>query len=144
MRIATLFVISIMVTACAATGERERAVAFEPDPALPSERCIPSGGIANTEVLDSQNILFYMRGGRTFRNFLPRRCPGLQRREAFSYRTSVGELCRADTITVLETSGFGPRSGATCPLGNYYPMTEPEVDALKLEIRRIKELGLDR
>lgn len=129
---------------CAANPDgRDEILAFEPDPALPFENCISASRIDNTKVLDQQNILFFMRGGEIYRNFLPRRCPGLDHREAFSYRSTASQLCAIDVITVLETSGFGPRPGANCGLGNFYPISELEAEALQLEIERIKEFGLD-
>ena len=137
-------VLSLLMAACASNPDgRDEILAFEPDPSLPFESCISVGRIDRTKVLDQQNILFYMRGGQIYRNFLPRRCPGLDRREAFSYRSSASQLCAIDVITVLETSGFGPRQGASCGLGNFYPVSEIEVEALELEIERIKEFGLD-
>ena len=134
---------SMAVLGACAVEPRDRVVAFEPDPNLPFDRCVSAGGIESTEVLDDQNILFHMRGGRTYRNFLPRRCPGLSRRP-FSYQTRGAQLCSVDVITVLENvGGIGPRPGATCSLGGFYPVTDAEVDAIKLEIERIRELGLN-
>lgn len=144
MRILSILIGVSVLSACAGYDPNERMVAFEPDPNIPFDRCIPAGGIRSTEVLDNQNILFRMRGGQIYRNFMPRRCPGLQRRGAFSYRSRGAELCSVDTITVLENVGIGPRQGATCALGGFYPLTEPEAEAIKLEIERIRELGLDR
>ena len=134
----------LLLPACAGYDPNERMVAFEPDPNLPFDRCISAGQIEHSEVLDNQNILFHMRGDRIYRNFMPRRCPGLYRRGAFTYHSRSGQLCSVDTITVLENVGLGPRQGAVCPLGGFYPVTEAEADAIKLEIQRIRELGLDR
>lgn len=140
-RIGACLASAVILCACA-TEPRDRVVAFEPDPNLPFDRCVSVGGIDRTEVLDDQNILFRMRGGRVYRNFLPRRCPGLAR-NAFSYRARGSQLCSVDVITVLENVGIGARQGATCSLGGFYPVTAAEVDAIKLEIERIRELGLN-
>ena len=139
---AGVWVLSAMFLCACATEPRDRVVAFEPDPNIPFDRCVSVGGIESTDVLDDQNILFRMRGGQTYRNFLPRRCPGLTR-GAFSYRARGSQLCSVDVITVLENVGLGPRQGATCSLGGFYPVTPAEVDAIKLEIERIRELGLN-
>ena len=133
----------LVLGACAGMEERERVVAFQPDPSLPFDRCVPLTRIDRTEVLDEQNVLFYMRGGGIFRNWLPRRCPGLNDRDAFSYRTTLGKLCDSDTITVIDPMGMGSIQGASCRLGGFYPTSELEADALKNEIERIRELGID-
>lgn len=129
--------------ACAGTPA-EHVVVFEPDPNLAFDRCVTVSRIANTDVLDDQNILFEMRGGDLYRNFLTSRCPGLRIRDAFSYQSRTGSLCRGDLIEVLENVGIGPQVGAPCQLGGFYPMTTEEAEALEAEIERVRELGLDR
>lgn len=135
--------VPLVLGACAGGEERDRVIAYQPDPSQPFDRCVPLTRIDRTEVLDEQNILFYMRGGGIFRNWLPRRCPGLNDRDAFSYRTTLGKLCDSDTITVIDPTGIGTIQGASCRLGGFYPTTELEADALKNEIKRIRELGLE-
>jgi hypothetical protein len=82
--------------------------------------CIQIGRIAGTRVHDDFTIDFEMTGGNVYRNTLPGRCPGLGFDERFGYRVSTGDLCRLDTITVLQ-SGAGTQ-GATCALGQFVPV----------------------
>lgn len=140
----TTTILSLLLVACAADGsKRDEVVAFQPDPSQPFERCVSISRIARTDVLDHQNVIFYMRGGQIFRNWLPRRCAGLNNRDPFSYRTTISQLCNSDTITILDAAAFGSLQGASCGLGGFYPVTKPEVEALETEIKRIRELGID-
>lgn len=94
--------------------------------------CISVSRIDQTEILDDNTILFYMRGDEIYRNHLPRRCPGLERNERFSYRTSTSRLCDIDTVTVLEQWGARLQSGFTCALGMFHPITAEEAEELEL------------
>lgn len=143
MRKGLLLLLVTGLGACAQQDPNDRVV-FEPDPTLPSDSCISVSQIRSTEVLDNQNILFRMRGGQVYRNFMQRRCPGLGLRDAFSYRPRSSQLCNVDVITVLEDVGLGQNQGANCALGDFYPMTEEEAAALKDEIERARDLGLTR
>ena len=84
-----------------------------------------------------------MKGNEIYRNVLPRRCFGLQRNDAFSYRSNARQLCNVDLITVLQPFGGGLEQGATCRLGLFYLVNEAEVEAIKLEMERKRELGLN-
>ena len=42
------------------------------------ERCVSLHRIRSTDVIDDQNILFNMKGGKIYRNHLPRKCHGLK------------------------------------------------------------------
>ena len=93
--------------------------------------CLSVSRIDKTKAIDDQNIIFYARGNRAYRNHLPRKCPGLERENRFAYRTSVGRLCSTDTITVLEQFGVGFRNGFTCRLGEFVPLSPAEVEELE-------------
>jgi hypothetical protein len=93
--------------------------------------CVDLMRIDHTQVVDEQNILFYMRNGSVYLNRLSHRAPGLDRNRPFMYRTSIGRLCNHDTITVLETWGFGFTQGASSALGRFVLTDEAGVDALK-------------
>ena len=95
------------------------------------ERCIDIRRISHTDVVDENNILFYMRGGVIYRNALPHKCRSLKHDRAFMYRTSTSRLCDVDIITALYDYGFGFTPGASCGLGKFYPITEEEAKALK-------------
>lgn len=96
------------VTAAAATG--------------PEQMCVPIQNIRSTQVRDDQTIDFTMRDGSVLRNTLPGRCPQLGFERAFSYTTSIPQLCSVDIITVLVQAG-GVRQGASCGLGKFTPIT---------------------
>lgn len=98
-----------------------------------AEECIDTRRVQRTDIIDNQNILFYMRGGEIYRNYLPNRCSSLRRGTTFSYRTTISRLCDIDVITVLYSQGSGLSRGASCGLGKFHPITEDEVQALKGE-----------
>jgi hypothetical protein len=102
--------------------------------------CVQTQSISRTEILDDQTILFFMRGKNVaYRNYLPRKCPGLKRWDRFGYSVTAGRLCSIDLITVLERSGSsfstlgGFQPGFTCQLGDFVPMSPEEIVSLKDE-----------
>ena len=98
------------------------------------EDCVIVSTISRTEVVDDRTILFFMRGKKVYRNYLPRTCPGLQREERFMYTANGNRLCAIDTITVLQLDGIGGLNpGFTCRLGDFHPITRDEVEALRIE-----------
>jgi hypothetical protein len=90
--------------------------------------CISIASIDDTEVIDDRTVLFFMRGESVYRNYLAKTCPGLDQQDGFSYRTTSGRLCKADTITVLERAPGRPSTGFTCALGEFRPMSTEDVD----------------
>jgi hypothetical protein len=109
-----------------AADEDEDAAALDRTP----RDCIGTNRIRSTEVIDDQTIVFEMRGGLYYSNILERECPGLANHDRFQYRTTGGQLCDIDTITVLEQWGGSFRSGFTCQLGGFHPITELEAEDL--------------
>ena len=88
-----------------------------------TRQCIPLIQIDRSDVVDDQNILFHMRGGKTYLNTLPYRCPRLGFEESFSYRTSLNQLCNVDIITVFDATGF---HGPSCGLGDFKEVVKKE------------------
>jgi hypothetical protein len=80
--------------------------------------CLPLVQIQSTNVVDEQTIDFRLRDGSVWRNRLPRSCPGLGFDRAFSYSTSISQLCNVDLIRVIVQSNPGIM-GATCGLGKF-------------------------
>jgi hypothetical protein len=80
--------------------------------------CVTLSQIDHTRVRDDRTIDFYMKGGRVYRNRLPQECPNLGFEEAFTYKTSLNQLCSVDIITVLQRGG-GNMTGASCGLGSF-------------------------
>lgn len=93
-------------------------------------RCVSLSSIDRTAVVDDRTLLFYMKDGSVFENRLRATCLGLARNDRFSYRTSQGQLCAADTINVLQEGGFGLIETAACPLGPFSPTTAEDAEAL--------------
>lgn len=96
--------------------------------------CIGLSSIRRTEIIDDKNIAFFMRNGDVYLNRLDRACVGLRRDQPFSYRTSIGQLCNVDVITVLEDYGLGLTRGAACGLGMFEPSDKETLEALKARI----------
>ena len=71
---------------------------------------------------DDSTIDFYMRGSKIYRNTLPNSCPQLGFEEAFSYATSLSQLCSVDIITVLTARRRPACRGASCGLGQFQPV----------------------
>ena len=93
--------------------------------------CLVLASVDRTHVLDDQTILFYMRGDRAYRNYLPRKCLGLERQDRFMYETRGGRLCSIDTITVLEQWGARLERGMTCRLGEFHPLSPEDIEDLE-------------
>jgi hypothetical protein len=106
--------------------DAESADAFDRTP----EDCVSTPNIDRTHAIDDQTILFFMRGKKVYRNYLPRKCPNLERQNRIMYKTHGARLCDVDTITVLEQWGARLTPGFTCPLGPFHPITQEEVEDL--------------
>jgi hypothetical protein len=119
----------------AATAGGQEDAAFDRTP----RDCVVTQSIDKTDAVDDQNILFYMRGNKVYRNHLPRKCPGLERENRIGYETHSSRLCAIDTITVLEDFGVGLRPGFTCRLGEFVPLSPAEIE--ELEFREDGEAG---
>ena len=81
------------------------------------ESCLPLSRIRETRVLDSQHILFELKGQETYLNKLPNQCSSLGLHKAFSYSTSLNKLCHQDIITVFDSSS--PVANQSCGLGMF-------------------------
>ena len=92
-----------------------------------TETCLGLSRIRNTDVLDDQHILFFMRGGDVYLSKLPYKCSRLGFEESFTYSTSLTKLCDKDIITVLDTGG-GPSIGPSCGLGTFEKLVEKTED----------------
>jgi hypothetical protein len=120
--IATTLALGSGAADAASRSERRAAALAAAVPAGKAESCIPINQIRNTRVRSDGVIDFFMRGRKVYRNTLPSSCPQLGFDEAFSYSTSLSQLCSSDIITVLHTGG-GLSRGASCGLGEFQPVT---------------------
>ena len=97
----------------------------EVPPATPDgkpQSCIPISGIRESKVRDDRTIDFFMGGRRVYRNVLPQSCPSLGFEKAFSYETSLNQLCSTDIITVFR-QGMPRMRGPSCGLGQFQSVT---------------------
>lgn len=93
-----------------------------------AQNCVGLRQIRESVVKSDQVIDFVMLNGDILRNTLPNKCPSLGFEKAFSYATSLSQLCSTDIITVIQQGG-GIRRGASCGLGQFVPITKEAADA---------------
>jgi hypothetical protein len=96
------------------------AAAQSEAPAAPPEvrSCLPLSQLRSNTVVDGQTIDFQLRDGSVWRNRLPRSCPTLAFNQAFSYSTTIPQLCNVDIIRVIVQGNPGI-VGASCGLGKF-------------------------
>jgi hypothetical protein len=88
----------------------------------PDEACIPLAQFSQTVVRDNRTIDFLTTSRRGWRNVLSSDCPGLGSERAFSFNTSLSQLCSTDIIRVVQHYGGGLQPGAACGLGRFTPI----------------------
>ena len=117
-----MILIALAVAAGAAPGAaRDRGHVPEATPTGKPESCVTTSRIRATHVRNDRVIDFEMQGGQVYRNTLPFACSGLSFERSFAYKTSIGELCSVDTISVFRSGGMG--QGPSCGLGEFQPIT---------------------
>ncbi|MFN3818119.1 hypothetical protein [Blastomonas sp.] len=84
--------------------------------------CINLSQIRSSQVRDDRTIDFILNNGQVYRNELPYQCGGLGFERAFTYSTSLTQLCNVDIITVLQNFGGTLNRGASCGLGEFTPV----------------------
>lgn len=92
------------------------------------ETCIRTQAIRQSRVRSDQVIDFEMAGGRVFRSTLPNRCPRLGFEEAFTYSTSINQLCKQTIIRVITPVAGQLDTGPSCGLGEFVPVEYIEED----------------
>jgi len=124
---------SLLVPVIPAIGATESSAQSDADSdeLLQLETCIQTARIRRTYIVDDRTIIFYMNQKKIYVNNLPHRCAGLLSAGAFSYRTSISELCNVDTIKVLWSTGSRIKFGPTCGLGKFRPVTEEEAAMIR-------------
>ncbi len=104
-----------------------------------SQRCINSRTIRRTNVVDDSNIVFQMRGSKTYLNTLLKPCKGLSDERRFTYGSYTRSLCEFDQIRILKDSSFGAYEGRACKLGRFRPLTQDDVAYLFEQRQRVPE-----
>ncbi len=126
IRTSVLLAAAIAAASCAPVDPESRAdpaLAGPPVKVVGEERsCIMRSQIRNSRVRSDQVIDFEMRGGKVYRSVLPNKCPRLGFEEAFSYNTSINQLCNTEIIYVIQNFGGQIQRGAGCGLGRFVPV----------------------
>jgi len=90
-----------------------------PAPAAPETRqCLQLSALRSTNVVNSRAIDFTMRDGSVWRSNLRYACPQLGTERAFSYSTSIAQLCAQDIIQVIQPMASN-LNGARCGLAAF-------------------------
>ena len=103
-------------------------------------RCINTGSILQTRVIDDGHVVFMMRRNEMYLNTLRSRCGGLSRNGRFSYRLQTRSLCELETITVIESGTFGNPFGRSCTLGMFKPVTMEDLTTQFAPVIRQRQL----
>ena len=120
-KLITLAGLALLASCTPATGPTAAAIApASPVPVVAARSCVSLSAISEARVIDDSTIDFHMRDGTVLKNTLPHSCPSLGFEKAFTYATSLSQLCSVDIISVIQQSG-GPQIGASCGLGKFVP-----------------------
>ncbi len=87
-----------------------------------AESCVQIAQLRESRIRDDWTIDFIRSGNRAWRNTLPQRCNGLRSEDAFTYETSLSQLCSTDIVYVLQRTGGTLQRGAGCGLGKFVPV----------------------
>lgn len=102
-----------------------------PDRDAPAaQNCISLNAVTNRYAEDERTIRFDLIGGRTWRNVLPGRCPGLRQSSrgfgALAFEVQGGQLCRGDRVRVVDSaSPRGLANSIPCLLGTFVESPSP-------------------
>jgi hypothetical protein len=101
------------------SGERTAhgAAAANVRPVGEPRDCLSLSMVRDSRVI-SDRIIDFHAGGKIYRNELPFACPSLGSERAFTFSTSLSQLCSSDTIRVIHQGG-GSWLGASCGLGKF-------------------------
>lgn len=111
-------------------------------------RCLSETQYSGFRALDDKHMLFTGRAGKRWVNVLRQRCYDLRYGEVLRIRSfSSSRICDADRFAVDEWFEWPWYSrwpwhwgawstGMTCTLGDFYPVTEGQVEEIEAVIRR--------
>lgn len=119
----SLAITSLAVAGCSQEDPSKRpAVAPKAEVVGTAESCVQLSQIRETRIRDDWTIDFIGNGDRVWRNTLTSRCPGLKSENAFTYETSLSQLCNVDIVYVLQNFGGRLQRGPGCGLGQFVPV----------------------
>ncbi len=120
-----LALLPLAIAGCTATEKPAEPAAAPQSASAAAKDCLSIATIRESRVIDDQTIDFITTGGKIYRNTLPHKCSSLGFEKAFTYATSLSQLCSTDIITVLHSTGGSMMRGASCGLGKFVPYTPP-------------------
>ncbi len=89
-----------------------------------TETCLRAAAIRSTKILNDHQILFEMRGGRTYLN--DAKCVGLRKNSVLSYRIDAGQVCTTTVVNLFD-NGVGLMPGGSCFLSPWEELA-PKTD----------------
>ena len=140
-----------VLAGCATTQEEQQrqeekaaaveAILTEASEFSEAQRCLRPNDFRSIRILDDQHIVFEGRHGKMWLNTLPMRCPGLRRGSVLGIErlSGISSFCRMDSFAIYDWVDWpwyrrwpwdwagGPR----CALGDFQPVNEIQVKALK-------------
>lgn len=102
-------------------AERALADALKGRVAGEPTNCISTTIGDGPQIIDSRTLI-YRQGSRVWRNDLDGGCPGLDPNDTLIIERHGSQLCKLDTIRVLQPGSSIP--GPTCWLGKFTPYTK--------------------
>ena len=111
----------VMLAVAAPSSARDRDTVPAATPTGPARDCVPIRSLGSSEVRNDRVIDFMTSARKGYRVTLQYACPGLGFERAFSYATSLSQLCKQDIITVIRTGGGGI-AGPSCGLAEFQPI----------------------
>lgn len=93
--------------------------------ATAAQSCLDVSAIRSRRAESGSSVLFAMLDGKTYRNNLGGRCPGLSRANnarTLAVESEGGRICRGDRITVVDHRG----PGVPCVLGTFELVEPPQ------------------
>ena len=100
----THFKLCLAAVALAAAGFTTVAFAAQGDAVGDTQTCLDLGRIDSSPVIDSKTILIKMKGPKAFKRIdLAAPC-GLDSMRPFAHSTTTNQLCKQDTLTVVDGS----------------------------------------
>lgn len=114
-------VLLVALAVAAPSSARDRNTVPEATPTGPAVDCVALNRLGDSEVRNDRVIDFMTTARKGYRVTLPQACPGLGFERAFSYATSLSQLCKQDIITVFQ-QGSARMPGASCGLAEFQPI----------------------
>jgi hypothetical protein len=125
----TLSTLPLVMGACTSDADNppRSAAASAATPAAeaigPALDCLPLTQFNNSRIRDDRTIDFIGgAGNKVWRVTLPNRCAGLKAANAFTYETSLSQLCKLDIIYPLNQFGNTLQRGPGCGLAPFVPV----------------------